>query len=228
MTIMLWAVLPYAAMLTFGLGLAWRYRHDKFGWTTRSSQLHDSALLRWGSPMFHFGLLFVLAGHVAGLLIPKTWTEAMGISENTYQLLAAGIGTIAGLATVAGLAILLSRRRLIRPIWRNTTRNDIVMYVALAATIAFGLIATVGGADGAGYDYRDNVSPWLRSLFTLNPRVELMEDVPFAFQAHVLIAFALLAFWPFTRLVHALSAPVGYVTRPYIVYRHRDKENARP
>jgi len=62
----------------------------------------------------------------------------------------------------------------------------------------------------------------------LNRRVELMEDVRFAFQAHVLIAFALLAFWPFTRLVHALSAPVGYVTRPYIVYRHRDKENARP
>jgi nitrate reductase gamma subunit len=225
---MLWAVLPYAAMLTFGIGLAWRYRHDKFGWTTRSSQLHDSALLRWGSPMFHFGLLVVLAGHAAGLLVPKTWTEAMGISENTYHLLAAVIGTISGVCTVAGLAILLGRRVRIPPVRRATTRNDIVLFVALAATIAFGLLATVGAASVDGYDYRDTVSPWLRSLFALDPRVELMADVPLAFQTHVLLAFALFAIWPFTRLVHALSAPIGYLTRPYIVYRHRDKESARP
>jgi hypothetical protein len=29
---------------------AWRYRYDKFGWTTRSSQLYADRLLRWGSP----------------------------------------------------------------------------------------------------------------------------------------------------------------------------------
>ena len=42
------------------------------------------------------------------------------------------------------------------------------------------------------------------------------------FQPHILAAFALFAFWPFTRLVHAFSAPVGYLTRPYVVYRSRD------
>ena len=34
----------------------------------------------------------------------------------------------------------------------------------------------------------------------------------------------LFAFWPFTRLVHVFSAPLGYVTRPYIVYRSRDDQ----
>ena len=28
--------------------------------------------------------------------------------------------------------------------------------------------------------------------------------------------------WPFTRLVHVLSAPLGYTTRPYVVYRSRE------
>jgi nitrate reductase gamma subunit len=32
----------------------------------------------------------------------------------------------------------------------------------------------------------------------------------------------LFALWPFTRLVHAFSAPFAYLFRPYIVYRNRD------
>jgi nitrate reductase gamma subunit len=32
----------------------------------------------------------------------------------------------------------------------------------------------------------------------------------------------LFALWPFTRLVHAFSAPIAYLFRPYIVYRSRD------
>jgi nitrate reductase gamma subunit len=40
----------------------------------------------------------------------------------------------------------------------------------------------------------------------------------------VLAAGALIAFWPFSRLVHAFSAPLGYLERPYIVYRSRDPQ----
>ena len=80
---------------------------------------------------------------------------------------------------------------------------------------------------GDGYDYRETVSPWFRSLFYLQPKAELMTDVPIGFKLHLLIAFALFAFWPFTRLVHAFSAPVGYLTRPYVVYRSRDVRPAR-
>jgi nitrate reductase gamma subunit len=223
MTTLFWTILPYATLLTFGLGTVWRYRYDKFGWTTRSSQLYETNVLRWGSPMFHFGVLLVLIGHVGGLLIPKEWTEAVGISESAYHLLAVFLGTVAGVFTVAGLAVLIARRRLVGPVFAATTRNDKAMYVVLAATIGLGLLATVrANVLGDGYDYRETVSPWFRSVFLLRPRDDLMAEVPIGFQLHILSAYALFAFWPFTRLIHAFSAPVGYLTRPYVVYRSRD------
>ena len=75
---LLWVVVPYVCLAVFAVGHFWRYRYDKFGWTTRSSQLYESRLLRLGSPLFHFGLLFVILGHVMGLGVPKSWTEAVG------------------------------------------------------------------------------------------------------------------------------------------------------
>jgi len=226
--VILWGVLPYVALAVMIGGTIWRYRYDKFGWTTRSSQLYESNILRWGSPMFHIGILFVLLGHVGGLLVPKSWTEAVGISEHTYHLTAVFLGTVAGVFTLVGLAILILRRRLVGPVFTATTRNDKAMYVVLAGTIVLGLLATVrANLLGDGYDYRETVSPWFRSLFYLQPKAELMTDVPIGFKLHLLIAFALFAFWPFTRLVHAFSAPVGYLTRPYVVYRSRDVRPAR-
>jgi nitrate reductase gamma subunit len=125
--------------------------------------------------------------------------------------------------TLVGMAVLIARRRLVGPVFTATTRNDKAMYVVLAATIVLGLLATVrANVLGAGYDYRETVSPWFRSLFILQPDPALMAGVPIGFKIHVLAAFALFAFWPFTRLVHAFSAPVGYLTRPYVVYRSRD------
>jgi nitrate reductase gamma subunit len=227
MTTLLWTILPYATLLTFLLGTVWRYRYDKFGWTTRSSQLYETTVLRWGSPMFHIGILFVLVGHVGGLLVPKAWTEAVGISERAYHLMAVFLGTVAGVLTVVGLAVLIARRRLVGPVFAATTRNDKTMYVVLAATIGLGLLATLrANVLGSGYDYRETVSPWFRSIFMLQPRSELMAEVPIGFQLHVLAALALFAFWPFTRLIHAFSAPVGYLTRPYVVYRSRDTRDA--
>ena len=84
----------------------WRYRYDKFGWTTRSSQLYENRLLRIGSPLFHFGMLGVVGGHVIGLLMPESWTDAVGISEHTYHVVAVAGGLLAGVMTVVGLAIL--------------------------------------------------------------------------------------------------------------------------
>jgi nitrate reductase gamma subunit len=121
------------------------------------------------------------------------------------------------------MAILIARRRLVGPVFSATTRNDKAMYLVLAAVIVLGLWATVrANATGPGYDYRETVSPWFRSLFTLSPDPAVMAEVPLGFQLHVVAAFGLIAIWPFTRLVHAFSAPVGYLTRPYVVYRSRD------
>jgi nitrate reductase gamma subunit len=221
--IILWVAIPYATIAVFIIGHIWRYRYDKFGWTTRSSQTYESRLLRWGSPMFHLGILMVLAGHVVGLLIPREWLYAIGVSEEIYHFGATSLGTTAAALTLAGLAILIYRRRTVGPVFLATTRMDKVMYVFLGATMVFGTLATViFQVFGSGFHYRETISPWIRSILFLQPQPELMAEVPLLFQLHVITAFALFALWPFTRLVHVFSAPIGYLFRPYIVYRSRD------
>jgi nitrate reductase gamma subunit len=223
--IMLWVVVPYVAIAVFIVGHVWRYRYDKFGWTTRSSQLYENRLLRLGSPLFHFGILLVALGHVGGLLIPESWTEAVGISETTYHAVAVSLGVLAGVCTLAGAAILVYRRRTVGPVFSATTRNDKIMYVLLVGTIILGLGTTVlGNLTDDPHNYRESVSPWFRSIFYFQPQPELMTRAPLGFQLHALAAWTLFAFWPFSRLVHVFSMPLGYLTRPYIVYRSRDTQ----
>ena len=223
LNLILWVAVPYVAITVFVVGHYWRYRYDKFGWTTRSSQLYERRLLRLGSPMFHFGILLVAGGHIVGLLIPESWTDALRVSETAYHAGALTLGTIAGFLTLAGAAILVYRRRTVGPVFSATTNNDKVMYVLLVGTIVLGLGTTVlGNLTGHPHDYRLTVAPWFRSIFYLHPKTDLILQAPIGFKLHVLAAWALFAFWPFSRLVHVFSAPVGYLTRPYIVYRSRD------
>jgi nitrate reductase gamma subunit len=222
MDTVLWVVVPYVCLTVFVVGHVWRYRYDKFGWTTRSSQLYEDRLLRWGSPLFHFGILAVFLGHVMGLGVPKSWTEAVGISEGVYHFLAVSVGAVAGFGTVVGMAILIYRRRTVGPVFSATTVMDKVMYLFLAAVILLGLWNTVASNILDHFDYRESVSVWFRGIFRFDLQPELMASAPVGFQAHALVAFALFALWPFTRLVHVFSAPVGYLFRPYVVYRSRD------
>lgn len=229
--IVLWVVLPYICGAVFLVGHVWRYRFDKFGWTTRSSQVYENRLLRWGSPMFHFGILMVVAGHAVGLLIPREWLYAIGISEHIYHIGATVLGSFAAALTLAGLAILIYRRRTVGPVFLATTTMDKVMYVFLGAALGFGTLATVvHQVFGEGFSYRETVSPWFRQLIIFSPDPMLMTEVPLLFQLHAISAMLLFALWPFTRLVHVWSAPFGYLFRPYIVYRSRDavQQGSRP
>jgi nitrate reductase gamma subunit len=224
LSILLWGVLPYLVALLLIGGLIWRYRYDQFGWTTRSSQLYESKLLRIASPMFHYGLFVVLGGHLLGLLIPKSWTDVV-VTQDTYHLVALVAGTLAGIATLVGIVMLIYRRRTTGPVFLATTRNDKLMYVVLVAAIVFGMVATLTGGhfpDGAEHNYRETVSIWFRSLLVFQPDVEAMAASTWQFQVHVLVGFALFALIPFSRLVHAFTVPLHYLFRPYIVYRSRD------
>lgn len=230
MDVMLWIVLPYVTFAVLVVGSIWRYRYDRFGWTTRSSELYEKRILRWASPLFHLSLLVVILGHLAGLVIPRSWTEAVGIPEAAYHFVATWMGSIAAVGLVVGLLVLIYRRRTTSAVFLATTVMDKVMYVFLALSILSGAWATVQTqlvAGGHGYDYRESISPWYRSLWYLQPDVRLMEGVPLAFQVHIVVAFLLFGLWPFTRLVHAFSAPAGYVFRPYVVYRSRGDAGVR-
>lgn len=221
----LWGAFPWLAIAAFFVGIFWRWRTDQFGWTTHSSQIYESKLLRLSSPLFHWGMVFVVIGHLMGLAMPKSWTRAVGISDHAYHLIATIPGSIAAVAVVLGFCGLLYRRIVNRSVFLSTSKSDKVMYVFLGLALLTGTIATFstqvfGGPQG--YDYRETISPWLRDLIVFNIHPETMADVPWQFKLHVLAGFTIIAVWPYTRLVHAFSAPVGYVTRPYVVYRSRD------
>ncbi|MGW6022397.1 respiratory nitrate reductase subunit gamma [Streptomyces sp. NPDC055099] len=228
MRTLLWGVIPYVAFVLLVAGLLWRYRYDKFGWTTRSSQVYESKLLNIASPMFHYGILFVLVGHLVGLFVPESWTEKVGVSEHTYHLFSLYGGTAAGILLVLGILLLLYRRRTNAPVFRATTANDKLMYLVLFAAIVLGMVAKLTHASGEGYNYRESMAPWARSLFTLQPDTDRMAAVPVMYQIHAVVGMALFALIPFTRLVHMFSAPLQYLFRPYVVYRSKDPRRVGP
>ncbi len=220
--VLLWIVFPYVCLSIFVVGHWWRYRVDQFGWTSRSSQIYERKLLRWGSILFHYGALAVIAGHVMGLLIPESLTAKLGVSEQMYHIVSVSGGAAAGIACVLGFAILVYRRITVRRVARATTRMDVIVYIVLAIVLVLGMSETIGvNLMGSGYDYRATVSIWFRDIFLLNPHPALMASAPLVYRLHALAAFTLFALWPFSRLVHVWSIPIEYLWRPYIVYRSR-------
>jgi nitrate reductase gamma subunit len=218
----LYAVLPYAAIVLFVAGHIWRYRHDQFGWTTRSTQLLEGRWLAWGSNLFHWGALAAIGGHILGILIPEWMTEAVGISEPVYHFVSASLGTAAGVVCLAGFLILAVRRAYFARVRQTTNPVDIAVYVLLGVVIVLGIGETFFvNTVGPSYDYRPTVGVWFRSLFFLHPQIQAMASAPAIYQVHATAAWFLYALWPFSRLVHAWSLPFQYLGRPYILYRRR-------
>lgn len=225
--LVLWVALPYVCLAIFVVGHVWRLRTGQLTWTTRSTQLLEQRLLRIGSPLFHLGLLTVIGGHLLGILVPKAATEAVGVSEGAYHTISVTAGTMAGVAMTLGFAILLYRRVRVPRVRRTTTRTDRATYLLLGVAIVTGTWATVGdNLIGGGYAYRETVAPWFRGLFALDPSPALMAGAPLVYKLHVLGTLLLFALWPFSRLVHAWSAPVAYLRRAPILYRSRAPREA--
>lgn len=220
--ILWWAVVPYVAIAIFVVGHIWRYRYDQFGWTSRSTELQEKRWLKWGGPIFHYATFAAIGGHVIGILIPASWTKAIGISEPLYRWFSAAAGTVAVVGVVIGVAILAGRRIFVPRVRATTSPVDWFILVLLAIEIGFGMAMTTGvNLLGSGYNYRTTVSVWFRSLFAGDPNVAAVAHAPVLYQIHVSLAWLIIAAWPFTRLVHAWSAPVWYMWRPFVVYRSR-------
>jgi nitrate reductase gamma subunit len=217
-----WVILPYLALTTFVIGHVWRYRYDQFGWTSRSTELQEKKLLKWGSPIFHYATFGAIAGHVIGILIPESWTHAVGIPENYYHWFSAAAGTAAAVGIVVGIGFLAYRRLFVPRVRATTSAVDWLTLILLAIVIALGIAETVGvNLLGSAYDYRQSVALWFRGLFVANPDVRAIANAPLLYQVHATAAWAILIVWPFSRLVHAWSYPVWYLWRPFVVYRSR-------
>ena len=221
--ILLWIIFPYVAIATFVVGHWWRYRTDQFGWTSASTQIFERKILGWAGPAFHYGALAAVGGHIIGLMIPKSLTNAVGMSEHTYRWFAAIPGAAAGAVCLVGFVGLVYRRATNPRVRRSTTRTDFLVYFLLAVLIGLGCYMTFGYnlLTKSPYDYRESVSVWWRSLFYLQPKVDAVEHANVVYQVHAIIAWAFWALFPFSRLVHAWSIPLQYIGRPYNLYRRR-------
>lgn len=229
MSTVVWVLVPYLCLAVFVLGHVWRWRYDQFGWTSHTSQLLESRILRLGSPLFHLGAFGVIVGHAMGLVVPASVTASLGLPEHLYHVTAVWGGTVTGTMLVVGLVLLIARRLVNPRVRRVTTRMDRVLYLALVLMVVLGMTATVGtNLLGSGYDYRESIAVWFRGIFWFSPQTSLMTEAPLVYQLHALLGFGFLALWPFTRLVHVWSAPVAYLWRPYVVYRARAGRPVRP
>ena len=177
---------PYLPSRSSSVGTIWRYRYDKFGWTTRSSQLYESAILRWGSPLFHFGILLVLVGHVGGLLIPKSWTEAVGITDHAYHLAAVFLGTVAGLLHADRHGHPDRPPPAERPGVRRHHPQRQGHVPGPRAVIVLGLWPRSGPTSSATATTTGRPSrPGSGRCSSCSPDPELMAGVPLGFQAHI-------------------------------------------
>lgn len=218
----LWGVYPYISLLVMIVGTLYRYDANQLSWTSKSSELLEKRLLTIGSMLFHVGILMVLVGHVFGLLIPMQVYTTLGISSEAYHVAAIIGGGAAGLMAFVGISILLYRRIANPRVRRTSDASDYVADGLLWVVVLLGLLVTLGyNLLNGPYEYRASVGPWIRSVVTLHPNIALMSSVPLIFQIHIAASFLLLAVSPFTRLIHAYSAPLAYLTRAPLQYRAR-------
>lgn len=221
----LWVIVPYICLAVFIVGHIYRYRRDQFNWTAKSSEFIEKKQLKYGSILFHLGIIPVIFGHVGGLAVPKSWMEAIGVNDHIYHIGAVYIGGFFGVITLLGMLILTSRRFSIKNVRRLSSASDLIVNSLLLFIVIMGLYSTlITNAVQPEFDYRSTVSVWFRGLFLFRPDPSLMGNVPLSFKIHILLGFTIFALWPFTRLVHVWSIPLNYVGRSYILYR-RHKSN---
>lgn len=214
---LIFTVFPYLCLTTFVVGHAYRYVTDRYAWNSHSSQLLANESLRWGSVLFHLGIIFTFVGHAGGLLIPQRYFDMVGITSEMHLAIAHWMGEVVGVAALVGCLLLLWRRLTNRRVRAAGSVNDLITLGGLTVVLTGGVYNVFFG----NYNVLDSVAPWIRGIVFFSPDPELMRPVPISFKIHVTVAWALLGFSPFSRLVHIWSVPVTYLFRSYLVFRRR-------
>ncbi len=219
----LFGLYPYICLSVFLLGSLIRFDRDQYTWKSDSSQMLKAGQLRWGSNLFHVGVLFLFFGHFAGMLTPHFVYEPF-ITAGQKQVLAMTAGGIAGTLAFIGVTILL-HRRLSEPRIRATSKtSDIVLLVLLWLQLALGLASVPLSAQHLDGSVMLVLAEWAQRIVTFRPgAAELLAGVNWVFRAHIFLGMSIFLVFPFTRLAHVWSGfgTVGYLVRPYQVVRSR-------
>jgi nitrate reductase gamma subunit len=215
----LFAAFPYLAVVVAILGGVHRYRHDRFSYSTLSSQLLENRTLFWGSVPWHYGIVVVLLAHLLGFLMPGMWARITSAPTALYTIEIVGFAF--GLAALVGLCVLFVRRLTMERILAVTSPMDWLLLAVLLAQVALGVWVSLVYRWGADW-YVDTAVPWLVSLVSLNPQIQYVSSLPLPVKLHMLNGFLVIALFPFSRLVHLIMFPFWYLWRPYqLVIRNR-------
>lgn len=221
-------VYPYIAITVMVLGSIARYERDPFTWKTSSSQLLRRRQFVIGSVLFHIGVLMILGGHLVGLLTPMVIWDTLGVGHGAKQIFAMVMGGFAGVLALIGGVILLHRRLMDPRIRATSTLADSGILILLMAQLLLGLgsiFVSLGHLDG---HEMVKLMQWAQGVAYFGPDpASHITEVHWIFKLHIALGLTIFLLFPFTRLVHMLSAPVRYLWRPgYQIVR--SKRGAKP
>jgi nitrate reductase gamma subunit len=221
----LFGTYPYIALAVLAIGSIARYERDPFTWKSSSSQLLRRKQLIVGSVLFHVGVLVIFFGHLGGLLTPIWIFDALGISHSAKQILAITAGGIAGVMALIGGLMLVTRRLMDPRIRMNSSFWDITILVLLLVQLTLGLSTIVVSLQNLDGHEMTLLMSWAQGIFYFDPAAaSYIEDASIIFKLHLFLGLTIFLIFPFTRLVHMLSAPIRYITpwrKGYQIVRSR-------
>jgi len=219
---LLFGYYPYVAISVFFIGSLARYDRDQYTWRTGSSQFLRADELRLGSNLFHIGILLLFVGHFVGLLTPPAVYHALGLSTSAKQILAVVAGGVFGGVCLKGIIILIRRRLTDARIRATSRRMDIFILLLIGVQLALGLMTlpiSLYHYDGANMLL---LAEWAQRIVTFRSgAADQVSEIGIIFKLHLFLGQTLFLVFPFSRLVHVWSVPLGYVARPYQVVRRR-------
>jgi nitrate reductase gamma subunit len=216
------SVYPYVCGTVFLMGSLARFDRDQYTWKSDSSQLLRAGQLRWGSNLFHIGILFLFFGHFVGLLTPHFIYEHF-ISPQNKQMVAIVTGGAAGLVCFVGLSLLLHRRIFDPRIRLTSHRTDLMILAILWVQLVIGLTTlpfSLIHSDGSSMLL---LAEWAQRIVTFRPDDTVLYGLNWPYKIHLVLGMTIFLLFPFSRLVHVWSgfATVAYVFRPKQIVRSR-------
>ncbi len=220
----LFGIYPYLCLVVFFVGSLIRFDREQYTWKSDSSQLLSRRQLRWGSNLFHVGILGIFFGHLFGLLTPVEIWHAVGVSAPAKQMLAIVAGGVFGAMCFIGLAMLIHRRLTVDRVRATTKPMDLVVLFLILVQLALGLVSiTVSWAHRDGGEMV-KLMTWAQHIVTFRAdAATFVTDVSPIFQLHLLLGMTIFLVFPFSRLVHIWSGfgSLAYLARPYQIVRGR-------
>ncbi len=227
---LIFGIYPYLCLSVFVLGSWIRFDREQYGWTSASSQLLSTAGMRLSSNLFHIGVIGIFFGHLVGLLAPFAVWDAISLSSLGKQNIAMYGGGFLGILCLIGGVMLLWRRLTNARVRATSRKSDIFILLWVLVTLLFGLATTFTTAHHAAQGSADtmmSLAQWAKSIVLFSPQPELVARTELVFRIHLFFGLTLFLLFPFTRLVHIWSLPLGYLGRAYQIVRTKRQVSVR-